>query len=116
MKNNDEYIQVRLYYKNLKSKTFRVHQLVAYMFINNENMLNNDIKNIKGILLKRQINDGYCNIALICFNNENKKESHSFRVHGLVAYIFIKTPEIFNENYGVHQYTKYKKYFNSMRV
>lgn len=39
-----------------------------------------DIKNIKGRLLKQQINDGYYNIVLIGFNNENKKESHSFRV------------------------------------
>lgn len=37
IKNNNEYMQVRLYDKNLKSKTFRVHQLVAYMLINNEN-------------------------------------------------------------------------------
>ena len=36
-KNNNGYMQIRLYDKNLKSKTFRVHQLVAYMFINNEN-------------------------------------------------------------------------------
>ena len=169
-KNNNGYIQVRLYDKNLKSKTFRVHQLVAYMFINNdnnkkfvdhidrnisnnyyknlrwfthqENMINTDkirsinknnkiieddkniftnigtinninysnyfinedgdIKNIKGRLLKQQINDGYYNIALIGFNNENKKESHSLKVHRLVAYTFIKKPEKFNDNYVVN--------------
>jgi hypothetical protein len=163
-KNNNGYMQVRLYDKNSKSKTFRVHQLVSYMFIDNENnkkfvdhidrnrsnnyyknlrwvshqenmlntnkirikhknnkiiednkniftnigIINNinysnyfinedgDIKNIKGILLKQQINDGYNTIVLIGFNNENKKESHSLRVHRLVAYTFIKKPEKFN--------------------
>ena len=39
-KNNNEYIQVRLYDKNLKSKNYRVHHLVAFMFINNENNKN----------------------------------------------------------------------------
>ena len=61
-----------------------------------------DIKNIKGRLLKQQINDGYNNIALIGFNNENNKESHSFRVHRLVAYTFIKKPENFNDNWVVN--------------
>ena len=201
-KNNNGYMQVRLYDKNLKSKIFRVHQLVAYIFINNENnkkfvdhidrnrsnnyyknlrwvthqenMLNTDkirtinkntkiieddkniftnisiinninysnyfinevgdIKNIKGRLLKQHINDGYNNIALIGFNNENKKESHSFRVHRLVAYIFIKKPENFNDNWVVNHIDmnklnnncknlewctsaeNTKKYFNSIRI
>ena len=169
-KNNNGYMQIRLYNNESKSKIFRVHQLVAYMFVENkdnkkyvdhidrnrinnhfrnlkwvthqENMCNTtknriieknnkiieenknnfikigtinninylnyfinedgDIKNIKGRLLKQHINDSYNNIALIGFNNENKKVSHSFRVHRLVAYIFIKKPDNFNDNYVVN--------------
>ena len=61
-----------------------------------------DIKNIKVKLLKQYINDGYNNIALIGINNENKKESHAFKIHRLVAYTFVKKPENFNNNYVVN--------------
>lgn len=35
-KNNNGYMQIRLYDSNIKSKTFRIHQLVAIMFIENK--------------------------------------------------------------------------------
>jgi len=170
LKNNNGYMQIRLYNNESKSKTFRVHQLVAYMFVDNkdnkkyvdhidrnrinnhfknlkwvthqENMYNTnknriieknnkiieenknnfikigiinslnysnylinedgDIKNTKGKLLKTSINDGYSNITLIGINNENKKESHTLKIHRLVAYIYLKKPEKFNNNYVVN--------------
>jgi hypothetical protein len=59
-KNNNRYMQIRLYNNESKSKIFRVHQLVAYMFVENKdntkyvdridrNRINNHFRNLKWV-------------------------------------------------------------------
>jgi hypothetical protein len=60
LKNRNGYMQIRIYNNESKSKTFRVHQLVAYMFVDNKddkkyvdhidrNKINNYFKNLKWV-------------------------------------------------------------------
>lgn len=67
-KNNNGYMQIRLYDNNIKSKTFRVHQLVAYMFVENNNNNkyvdhidrvrdNNHYKNLRWVTHKENMNN-----------------------------------------------------------
>ena len=65
IKNNNGYMQVRIYDKNGKSKTFRVHQLVAYMFNKNK-----DNKKFVDHIDRNRCNNYYKNLEW-CTSAEN---------------------------------------------
>jgi hypothetical protein len=130
----------RIIQKNNKTITENKNVFTKIGIINNINYSNyfinedGDIKNKSGHLRKQYINDGYYTVSLIGIDNDNKKVSHCFKVHRLVAYTFIEKPKNFNDNYVVNHIdmnklnNNYKnlewctsaeniqKYFDSIRV
>jgi hypothetical protein len=97
-KNNNGYMQVRLYDNNIKSKIFRVHQLVAYMFVENK-----DNKKFVDHIDRKRDNNYYKNLRWVThkenMNNTNKKVSVKGEIINDIN-DFIKIGIIDNKDYS----------------
>ena len=101
IKNHNGYMQIRLYNNESKSKTFRVHQLVAYMFVDNKNN-----KKYVDHIDRNRINNHYKNLKWVthqenmCNANKNRIKQKNNKIIEENKNNFIKIRIINNINYS----------------
>jgi len=94
-KNNNGYMQIRIYNNDCKSKTFRVHQLVAYMFVDNKdnkkivdhidrNKINNHFKNLKWVTHQENMLNINRNIVIQKNNKIIEENKNIFTKIGII--------------------------------